>query len=180
MKRIGTSGAIFDIDKLTWMNGMYLRNMEIHDYLKLVDNHIKNAVKGNYDHLAIAKILQQRANTLNEIDEMLDFFDNYPEFDINLYTNKKMKTNPEVALNSLKAAYDTLNKLEDWSEESLHDTLMNLVSTLQIKNGQLLYPIRVALTNKQFTPGGAIEIGHILQKEETLRRIKTSIDNLEK
>lgn len=180
VKRIGTSGAIFDIDKLTWMNGMYLRNMEIHDYLQLVDKHIKKAVKGNYDHLAIAKILQQRANTLNDIDEMLDFFDNYPEFDENLYTNKKMKTNPEVALSSLKAAYDTLSKLEDWSEESLHDTLMNLVSTLQIKNGQLLYPIRVALTNKQFTPGGAIEIGHILQKEETLRRIKASIDNLEK
>ena len=180
VKRIGTSGAIFDIDKLTWMNGIYLRNMEIHDYLKLVDQHIKNAVKGNYDHLAIAKILQQRANTLNDIDEMLDFFDNYPEFNIDLYTNKKMKTNPEIALNSLKAAYETLSNLDDWSEENLHDTLMNLVSKLQIKNGQLLYPIRVALTNKQFTPGGAIEISHILQKDETLRRLKASIENLEK
>ena len=162
------------------MNGIYLRNMEIHDYLKLVEKHIQNAVKGNYDYLAIAKILQQRANTLNDIDEMLDFFDNYPEFNIDLYTNKKMKTNPEIALTSLKAAYETLNNLEDWSEESLHDTLMNLVSKLGVKNGQLLYPIRVALTNKQFTPGGAIEISHILQKEETLRRIKSSIENLEK
>lgn len=180
VKRIGTSGAIFDIEKLTWMNGMYLRKMDIDTYYKLVEPHIAKAVKGNYDHLSIAKILQQRANTLNEIDEMLDFIDTYLPFNIDLYTNKKMKTNPEIALNSLKAAYDTLSDLEDWSEESLHNTLMNLVTVLQIKNGQLLYPIRVALTNKQFTPGGAIEIGHILQKDESLRRIKESIINLEK
>lgn len=178
VNRIGTSGAIFDIDKLTWMNGIYLRNMNIEDYAKLVDNHIKNAVKGPYNHFEIAKILQQRANTLNDIDTMLDFFDNYPIFDINLYTNKKMKTNPEVALTSLTAVYEKLKNIDDFSQENLHDVLLGLVSELGIKNGQLLYPVRVALTNTQFTPGGAIEIAHILGKEETLKRLEASIENL--
>ena len=178
VKRIGTSGAIFDIEKLTWMNGMYLRNMDIDKYAELVEPHIANAVKGDYNHKDIAKILQQRANTLNEIDDMIDFFDNYGEFDLAFYTNKKMKTNPEIAKTSLIAARECLANLDDWSETSLHDSLMNLVQEMGIKNGQLLYPVRVAITGKQFTPGGAIEISHILGKEETLRSLDMAIANL--
>ncbi|SJZ89960.1 glutamate--tRNA ligase [Anaerorhabdus furcosa] len=180
VKRIGTSGAIFDIDKLTWMNGMYLRNMDIDTYYDIAKEHITNGVKGNYDHKEIAKILQQRANTLAEIDEMVDFFDTYNSFDSELYTNKKMKSNPEVALPSLKAARDLLASLPNWEETTIHDEMMALVEKLGIKNGQLLYPVRVAITGKQFTPGGAIEISYILGKDETLRRLDLAIQDLEK
>ncbi|MEG0176291.1 glutamate--tRNA ligase [Anaerorhabdus sp.] len=180
VKRIGTSGAIFDIDKLTWMNGVYLRNMDIDTYYDTVKNYISEGVKGNYCHKEIAKILQQRVNTLSEIVEMVDFFDTYNVFDRELYTNKKMKSNPEVALSSLKAAKELLETLTNWEETTIHDEMMALVEKLGIKNGQLLYPVRVAITGKQFTPGGAIEISYILGKEETLRRLELAIQDLDK
>lgn len=180
VKRINTSGAIFDIDKLTWMNGMYLRAMDIDKYYELADKYISEAVSNKYDHMLIAKIVQQRANTLNEISTMLNFFDEYPQFNVEFYTNKKMKTNPEIALNSLKEAYITLENIKEWNEENIHDSLMKKVEELNIKNGQLLFPVRVAITNMQFTPGGAIEISNILGKEETLKRIRLSIEELEK
>lgn len=180
VKRINTSGAIFDIEKLKWMNGMYLRNKTAEEYLELVKPYIDEAVKNQaYDRKEIAKILQPRVTILSEIHEMLDFFDEFPAFDNSFYINKKMKTNEEIALTSLIEARKTLAALENWSEASIHDTMMNLVTTLGIKNGQLLFPVRIALTGKQFTPGGAIEIAHILQKEETLRRLDLSIEQLQ-
>lgn len=179
VKRIGTSGAIFDIDKLTWMNGMYLRNMDIDAYFDLVDPYIAKAVSNNFNHKDIAKILQQRVNTLIEIEEMVDFFDHYPSFDTEIYNNKKMKTNPEIALPSLIATKELYETIQDWTETTIHDQMMALVEKLGIKNGQLLYPVRIAITGKQFTPGGAIEISHILGKEESLRRLNIAIKQLQ-
>ena len=181
VKRINTSGAIFDIEKLTWMNGMYLRKMELEEFYELVLPYINQAVKTeSYDKKEIAKILQTRVSVLNEIPEMIDFFDNYPVYSNELYINKKMKTNEEISLNSLIAARKELEGLTEWSETSIHDTLMNLVQTLGIKNGQLLFPVRIAVSGKQMTPGGAIEIAEIIGKEVTLRRIDASIAQLQK
>lgn len=181
VKRIGTSGAIFDIEKLTWMNGMYLRKMELDEFYELVLPYINQAVKTeSYDKKEIAKILQTRVSVLNEIPEMIDFFDNYPVYSNDLYINKKMKTNEEISLNSLIAARKELAELNEWNETSIHDTLMNLVQTLGIKNGQLLFPVRIAVSGKQMTPGGAIEIAEIIGKEEALRRIDSSIAQLQK
>lgn len=181
VKRIGTSGAIFDIEKLTWMNGMYLRKMELEEFYELVLPYINQAVKTkSYDKKEIAKILQTRVSVLNEIPEMIDFFDNYPVYSNELYINKKMKTNEEISLNSLIAARTVLAELNEWNETSIHDTLMNLVQTMGIKNGQLLFPVRIAVSGKQMTPGGAIEIAEIIGKEEALRRIDSSIAQLQK
>ncbi len=179
VKHIGTSGAIFDIDKLTWLNGMWLRNMDIDTYYELIKDYIDQGVKGDFDKKKIAKIVQQRANTLVEIPEMLTFFDTFNEFDTDLYNNKKMKTNPEIALTSLKAAKEVFEQLDDYSEESLHNELLKLPEKLEMKNGQVLFPIRLAITGQQFTPGGAIEIASILGKEETLKRLNQSIAQLE-
>lgn len=180
VKRIGTSGAIFDIEKLTWMNGMYLRNMSMEDYTPLVMPYIEEAVKNPvYDKQEIAKILQPRVSILSEIVEMIDFFDNYPVYGNEFYINKKMKTNEEIALTSLIEARKVFDSLNSWNETVIHDAMMALVGTMQIKNGQLLYPVRIALSGKQFTPGGAIEIATILKKEETLRRMDASIAQLQ-
>ncbi len=179
VKRIGTSGAIFDIENLKWMNGVYLRGMDLDSYYELVKPYIDQAVKGNFDKKAIAKVVQQRADTLVEIPPMLDFFDTFPAYDNDLYTNKKMKTNPEVALTSLKECRTALSSQEDWSEEALHTTLLELPKKLEVKNGIILFPLRLAITGKQFTPGGAVEIAAILGKEETLRRLDSSIAQLE-
>ena len=179
VKHIGTSGAIFDPEKLKWVNGMWLRNMDLDSYEKLVTPYIDEAVKGNFNRRQIAAILQQRAQTLAEIPEMLTFFDNFPSYSNELFINKKMKTDPTIALKSLQASYETLKNQEDWSEEALHATLLALPTKLEMKNGQVLFPLRLAITGMQFTPGGAIEISSILGKEETLRRLELSIKQLE-
>ena len=178
VKRINTSGAIFDIDKLTWMNGIYLRNMDIDTFHALVLPYIKGAVTSDFDTKEIAEILHQRTSTLTEIHDMLDFFDVYPSFENDLYINKKMKTSPEVALPSLVAAKQLLANIGNYTKEVIHEQMMELVKTMGIKNGQLLFPVRIALTGKAFTPGGAIEIAYILGKEESIRRLDIAINNL--
>lgn len=175
---IGKVGAIFDPEKLKWVNGMWLRGMDLDSYYKLVKPYIDQAVKRDCDKKTIARVVQQRADTLNDIAPMLDFIDTFPSYSNDLYNNKKMKTNPEVALNALKECRKELENQEDWSEEALHETLLALPKKLGVKNGIILFPLRLAISGKQSTPGGAIEIAHILGKEETLRRLDLSIQQL--
>lgn len=177
VKRINTSGAIFDIEKLKWMNGIYLRNMTMENYESLVEPYIAEAVKGPYNHKEIAHILKERVNILSEIAPMLDFFDELPDYDIELYRNKKMKTDPTIAKTSLIEAKKFF-KTTDFEQTSLHEGLMTLAQELGIKNGVLMFPIRVALSGKAFTPGGAIELSNILGREETLRRIDIALEKL--
>ena len=160
---------------------MWLRNMDLDSYYALVKPYIDEGVKGSFDGKKIAAILQQRAETLVEIPEMIDFFDTFPAYSNDLYINKKMKTTPEISLESLKAAREMLADFaeSDWNQETLHTRLLELPKKLERKNGQVLFPLRLALSGKQFTPGGAIEIADILGKEETLRRLDISIAQLE-
>lgn len=181
VSRISRSPAIFDIDKLTWMNGVYLRNMDEDTYYGTVRPYLEKAVKGPYDLKAISRIIQPRIDVLNQIEESVDFFDELPDYDLEMYRHKKMKTTPEIALTPLQAARDALAALDDWSsEEKVHDVLLALPKELGMKNGQVLWPVRTAVTGKQFTPGGAIEIAWILGKDEALRRIDLGIERLKK
>ena len=132
------------------------------------------------DRKAVSRILQPRTDTLAQIAESVDFIDTLPDYSIEMFIHKKMKTTYEISLTSLKAARKALEELNDWStEERIHDLLLTLPAQLGMKNGQVLWPVRTAITGKQFTPGGAIEITHILGKEETLRRIDKGIEKLE-
>ena len=180
ISRISKSPAIFDIDKLTWMNGVYLRNMDLDQYYDLVKPYLEEAIHSEVDLRSVAKILQPRVDTLAQIKESVDFIDELPEYDCAMYIHKKMKTTLEISLRSLNAAREALAALDDWSEEeTIHDLLLSLPKQLEMKNGQVLWPVRTAITGKQFTPGGAIEIAHILGKEETLKRIDRGIAKLE-
>ena len=180
ISRISKSPAIFDIDKLTWMNGVYLRNMDLDQYYDLVKPYLEEAIHSKVDLRSVAKILQPRVDTLAQIKESVDFIDELPEYDCAMYIHKKMKTTLEISLRSLNAAREALAALDDWSEEeTIHDLLLSLPKQLEMKNGQVLWPVRTAITGKQFTPGGAIEIAHILGKEETLKRIDRDIVKLE-
>lgn len=180
ISRISKSPAIFDIDKLTWMNGVYLRNMDLDQYYDLVKPYLEEAIHSKVDLRSVAKILQPRVDTLAQIKESVDFIDELSEYDCAMYIHKKMKTTLEISLRSLNAAREALAALDDWSEEeTIHDLLLSLPKQLEMKNGQVLWPVRTAITGKQFTPGGAIEIAHILGKEETLKRIDRGIAKLE-
>ena len=180
VQHIGTSGAIFDINKLTWMNGVYLRNMDLPTYETTIEPWLNQGVKNpNYDHHLIAEILHQRVNVLSEIPEMIDFLDTFPQFDTSLYTNKKMKSNPQMALPVLIKSNELLENLNEWDYAHLHDLFMDQVAKMGLKNGQVMFPVRVAISGKAFTPGGCMEIAHILGKEETLARLTRSIKQLE-
>lgn len=180
IKRISKSPAIFDIDKLTWMNGMYLRNKTLDEFHALALPYYNGVITSNVDLKMVSKILQQRVETLTQIPEMIDFIDTLPTYDNEMYIHKKMKTTYPIALQALKESIRVLQELTTWSEESIHETLLALPPLLEMKNGQVLWPVRTAISGKQFTPGGAIEIAHILGKEETLRRIQIGIASLEK
>lgn len=180
MSGLSKSPSIFDIKKLTWMNGEYLKAMDFDRFYALAEPKLKEAMpSSNLDFKKIAALLQKRLETLNDIPKLVDFFQTLPEYDIALYTHKKMKTNPEIALSSLQAALPVLEDLQEWSSESIHDALMALVGELGIKNGQLLWPVRTALSGEPTSPGGAMELADILGKEESLRRIQIGIEKLQ-
>lgn len=177
VERINRAPAIFDIEKLTWMNGVYLREKSIEAFEALAKPYYAS-LKPEFDQTEISKILQPRVSILTEIPEMIDFFNEMPDYDIALHVNKKMKTTLEIALKSLSLCKDLLSQMDQWQQDVIHDGLMNLAKEKGMKNGQLLFPLRLALTGKKFTPGGAIEIAHILGKEEAIRRIEVGIKKL--
>lgn len=179
MAGLSKSPAIFDIKKLTWMNSEYLKAMDFDKYYALAEPKLKEALGDtDLDLKKIAALLQKRLETLNDIPSLVEFFKTLPEYGTELYTHKKMKTNDEIALSSLEAALPVLENLEDWNTTSIHDALMALVGELGIKNGQLLWPVRTALSGEPTSPGGAMELADILGKEESLRRIRKGIELL--
>ena len=123
--------------------------------------------------------MQARCEKLTEIPEKVDFFDELPEYDVEFFTNKKSKTNPEVCVAMLNAAIPALEAIDNWTNETVHDTLINLAASLEVKNATLMWPGRIAAAGKMVTPGGAVEICYILGKEETLRRLRLGLSKLD-
>ena len=176
---ISKSPAIFDIEKLTYFNATYLRALAPEKFAEVAEPYIRQSVKNPAtDTAAIAALLQARCEKLTDIPEKVDFFDELPEYGIDFFTNKKSKTNPEVCVAMLEAAIPALEGIETWTNESVHDTLINLAASLEVKNATLMWPVRIAAAGKMVTPGGAVEICHILGKEETLRRLRLGLDKL--
>ena len=122
--------------------------------------------------------MQKRTEKLSDIPEQIDFFEKLPEYDNSLFVHKKMKTNEENSKTALLAVKELFENQTDWSFDALHDAAMGLVEKLGVKNGQLLYPLRVALSGKAFTPGGGIELAEILGRDESLKRIDIAINKL--
>lgn len=176
---ISKSPAIFDIEKLTYFNANYIRSMPPEDFCKAAEPYIRQAVRNEaYSVPEIAALLQARCEKLTDIPEKLDFFDALPDYDAAFYTNKKSKTTAAVSLEMLEKALPELEAVSDWTNESLHDMLVALAARLGVKNATLMWPLRIAVAGKLVTPGGAVEICHILGKEETLRRVRAGIAKL--
>lgn len=179
LKGISKSPAVFDKAKLTWMNSEYIKAMEPEKFYERALPYL--GIKSeNIDKRAVAALVQSRCEVLTDLAERVDFLDELPDYDVQMYVHKKMKTNLENSLEMLKASLPVLEELEDWSEEGVHAALFGLIEKLGVKNGLILWPVRVAVSGKQSTPGGAVEIAAILGKEETIRRIKLGIEKLEK
>lgn len=178
--RISKAPAIFDLEKLRWMNGVYLRNMSEEAFHEVCLPYLKEAIHRSCDLREVSKILHPRVDVLGEIPEMVDFIDQLPEYDTVMFFHKKMKTNKENCLIALHAVIDALGILPDFADAELtQETIKALPEQLGLKNGQVFWPVRTALTGKQFTPGGALELPVILGKEETLARLTKGIEKLE-
>ena len=176
---ISKSPSAFDLEKLNYFNAAYLRAMSPEAFAQVAQPYIRRAVKNPaYDPVAIAALLQARCEKLADIPEKVDFFDTLPEYGVELFTNKKSKTNPEISQAMLQAALPALSGLEEWSQEAIHGCLVSLAESLGVKNATLLWPVRIALAGKPVTPGGAVEICQILGKDEALRRIQAALDKL--
>ena len=178
MTGISKSPAIFDRAKLDHFNAVYLRSMTPDAFVKAAEPYIRQTVKGDLDIAAIAGLLQARCERLTDIPEKVDFFDACPSYDVEFFTNKKSKTNPEVCKAMLEAAIPVLETLPLWTDESIHNALVSLAETLGVKNATLMWPVRIAAAGKLVTPGGAVEICRILGRDETLRRLRAGLEKL--
>jgi glutamyl-tRNA synthetase len=176
---ISKSPAIFDINKLTYFNGEYLRAMDREKFAETAAPYIRAAVKNPaVDAALIAPLLQARCEKLTDIPDMIDFFDTLPEYGTDLYVHKKSKTDETISLQMLEIVRPVLASLDAWTFEAIHGTLTSLAEKLETKNATLLWPLRIAAAGKAVTPGGAVEVCHILGREETLRRIDVGIRKL--
>ena len=176
--RLSKSPAVFDIPKLKWMNGEYMKAMDFDKFYEMALPYLKEYIKGDYDLKKIAKMVQTRIEIFPDIKEHVDFFDAVPEYDSAMYTHKKMKTNEESSLALLTEILPVLEAQEDYSNDGLFALLSGFAADHGYKNGYVLWPIRTAVSGKQMTPGGATELMEILGKEESVKRIKAAIEKL--
>ena len=177
---ISKSPAIFDTVKLRFLNGEYIRALTPEQFHDMALPWIRKGVKReDVDTKLIASLLQPRCEVLGDIPEQLDFIDELPDYSTDLYVSKKMKTNEETSLEILRQILPVMEAMDDFSDEAVHTAMFDLIAKLGVKNGYLLWPLRIALSGKQFTPGGGVEIAAILGKEESLKRLKKGIEKLE-
>lgn len=178
---LSKSSAMFDIKKLNWLNGEYIRKMSLEKFHEMALPYYKKVItREDIDFMKISRLLHDRTEVLCEIPDNIDFFEKLPDYDVNMYVHKKMKTDLTNSAANLKLAYDALKSLSVWNEENIDAALKGIVQKLGAKNGQVLWPVRTALSGKQFTPGGAIEIAGVLGREESLRRIEIGLNKLSK
>ena len=173
------SPAVFDYTKLKWMNGEYIKKMDFDAFYEKALPYIKEVITKDYDLKKIAKMVQTRIEIFPDIKDHIDFFEELPEYDVAMYTHKKMKTNAETSLEVLTEVLPILEKQDDYSNDALYAILLKYVEEKGCKNGYVMWPIRTAVSGKQMTPGGATELMEVIGKEESLNRIRKGIELLQ-
>ncbi len=175
---VSKSPAVFDIVKLKWMNGEYIKAMDNDKFYEMAMPYVDEVITKDLDKKKILDLVKTRIEVFTDIKEHIDFFEELPEYDITMYTHKKMKTDSAISLEVLKEVLPILEATDDYSVDNLHDIMMKYIQEKGIKNGTGLWPLRTAVSGKQMTPGGAFEIMEILGKEESLNRIRKGIELL--
>lgn len=178
-RRINKSPAVFDYTKLKWMNGEYLKKMDDDEFYTLAEPFMKEVIKKDLDLHKIASMIKTRIEIWPDIPDMIDFFEEMPDYDISIYKHKKMKTDEASSLAVLKDLLPILEEQSDYSNDALYARLQEYIKEKEYKNGYVLWPIRIAVSGKAMTPCGATEAMEVIGKEETLKRIRESISKLE-
>ncbi len=177
-RRMSKSPAVFDMTKLKWMNGEYLKAMDFDRFYEIALPYIQEVIHKDLDLKKIAAMVKTRIEVLPDIAGHIDFFEEMPEYDVSMYTHKKMKSNSETSLKVLKDVLPLLEAQEQFDNDSLYALLAGYVADTGVKTGFVMWPIRTALSGKQMTPAGATEIMEVLGKEESLKRIRAGIEKL--
>ena len=177
-RRINKSPAVFDIVKLKWMNGEYIKAMDPDKFYEMAEPYLKKTLTKDFDLKKIAAMVKTRIEYFPDIAGLVDFFEELPEYDVSMYRHKKMKTTEESSLEVLKEVLPLLEAQEDYSNDALYEALLAFVKEKGYKNGYVMWPIRTAVSGRQMTPAGATEIMEILGKEESLARIRRGIELL--
>jgi len=176
---ISKSPAVFDIEKLRWMNSEYMKKLSPETFYAKAEPWLRKAIhRTGIDLHAVAALVQSRCEILSDLPEKVDFLEALPDYDLSLYTHKKSKSNAETSLAALQAALPVLEAQEEWTNEALYAALLTVVAQMGVKNSVVLWPVRVAVSGRQSTPGGATELCALLGKEESLRRIRDGIARL--
>ena len=176
--RISKSPAVFDMVKLRWMNGEYMKKMDDDKFYEMALPYLKEVITRDLDFHKIAAMVKTRIEVFPEIKDQVDFFEKVPEYETSMYVHKKMKTNEETSLQVLREVQPLLEAQEDFSNDALFEMLSAYAKEHGYKVGYVMWPIRTALSGKQMTPAGATEILEVLGKEESLVRIQAAIDKL--
>ena len=172
------SPAVFDINKLKWMNGEYIKAMDFDKFYERALPYLKEVISRELDLKKIAEMVKTRIEVFPDIRDLVDFFQKVPEYDSAMYVHKKMKTTEESSLTVLQEILPVLEKQDEYTNDALYETLVTFAKEKGYKNGYVLWPIRTALSGKQMTPAGATEILEVLGKEESVKRIQAAIEKL--
>ena len=176
--KMSKSPAVFDYTKLKWMNGEYIKAMDFEKFYETALPYMKDVITKDLDFRKIAAMVKTRIEIFPDIKDHIDFFEKVPEYDISMYTHKKMKTDAASSLRLLEEVLPLLEECTDYSNDSLFALLSEYAAGHEYKTGFVMWPIRTALSGKQMTPGGATELMEILGKDESVRRIKAAIEKL--
>ena len=161
------------------MNGEYIKAMDFDKFYEMAEPYIKKVITKDLDLKKIAAMVKTRIELFTEIPGHIDFFEAVPEYDVEMYKHKKMKTTPETSLTVLKEIYPVIEAQEDFTNDALYEMLVSFAKEHEYKNGYVMWPVRTAVSGKQMTPGGATELMELLGKEESLKRINDAIAKLE-
>ena len=177
-RHMSKSPAVFDMTKLRWMNSEYIKAMDDEKFFEMAEPYLKRVLTKNFDLKKIAGMVKTRIETLPDICDMVDFFEEMPSYEVSMYNHKKMKTTPETSKAVLKDVLPLLEQQEDYSNDALFALLSAYGKEKGYKTGYVMWPIRTAVSGKQMTPAGATEILEIIGKEESIRRIRAAIEKL--
>lgn len=172
------SPAVFDMTKLRWMNGEYIKAMDFESFYEKALPYIRNTIQRDLDFKKIAEMVKTRIEVFPDIPDLIDFFQEVPEYETSMYTHKKMKTSEASSLEVLRELLPRLEAQEDYSNDALYEMLTAYVAEKGCKNGYVMWPVRTAASGKQMTPAGATEILEVLGRKESLKRIRAAIEKL--
>ena len=179
LEGLSKSPSFFDYGKMKWFNAEYIRKLTPEQFEEKATPWLARVLDpARFDFKRICELTQARTEVFSQLPGMVDFLAEMPELDMALFTNKKSKSTPETSKTALEFVRPILEGIAYWTEANLHDTVMAAIPQTGMKNAAVLWPLRIAITGRAATPGGAFEMAYLLGKDETMKRLDAAMARL--